>query len=118
MTMANPIPCGVCGEVADSDLLVSDRTPEFQILGQSTMGMCVQCFIERGMLLANALQAAYAEMEKAGDQPGLLESVEADEGEVTPADPLPPAPKSKKTKEPAETPESNGTQTEAANVDG
>ena len=115
--MANPIPCGRCDEVADADLLVTDRTPDFQLLGVPTSGLCVRCYIEHAMQLANAIQAAMAEMEKLPDAPGVLESVEADEGEVTPAERVEPLPKSKAKKEPAAASVSNGTETAAADVD-
>ena len=67
--------------------------------------------------LANALAAAYAEMEKDGPPAGILEAVEQDEGEVVAADPLPPAPKSKKKAEPAEVSGSHPEEAEAAHVD-
>jgi hypothetical protein len=115
--MANPIPCGVCKQVDECDLLVTDRTPDFQILGAPTIGMCVQCFILRGMALDNVLQAAYAELEASGGEPGVLAAVEADEGEVVAADPLPPAPKSKAARPKAETAGTDESQTSSADVD-
>jgi hypothetical protein len=115
--MANPIPCGKCQQVADADLLVTDRTPDFQLLGVPTSGLCVQCYIEHAMELANALQAAYAAIEAEGQQPGVLERVEQDEGEVVAADPLPEPPKSKAPKVKAEVAAGHSTQAEAADVD-
>jgi hypothetical protein len=116
--MANPIPCGRCQEVADSDLLVTDRTPDFQLLGVPTSGLCVRCYIEHAMELANALQAAMAEMEKLPDEPGVLESVEQDEGKVEAADPLPPAPKRRQKAEQTEGPAGNLEEATAADVNG
>lgn len=97
--MANPIPCGICQQVADAEFLVTDRTPDFQILGVPTTGMCVQCFVVKGLEIAQALQTALEQVQAEGETPGVLEAVEADEGVQGVADPLPPAPKSRKAKE-------------------
>lgn len=115
--MANPIPCGKCQQVADADLLVTDRTPDFQLLGVPTTGLCVQCYIEHAIQLANALQAAMAQIEAEGGPAGVLAEIEHDEGEVVAADPVPPAPKSRKKAEPQETAQVNGTEAETADVD-
>jgi hypothetical protein len=116
-TVANPIPCGKCQQVADADLLVTDRTPDFQLLGVPTSGLCVQCYIEHAMELANALQAAYAAIEAEGQQPGVLEQVEQDEGEVVAADPIPEPPKRARKTEPATVAAGNSTEAQAADVD-
>jgi hypothetical protein len=97
--MSNPIPCGKCSEVADADLLVTDRTPDFQLLGTPTAGLCVRCYIEHAMQLANALAAAMAQLEQEGDPEGILEAIETDEGLQPVEEAVPPAPKSKAKKE-------------------
>lgn len=94
--MANPIPCGKCQEVADADLLVTDRTPDFTLLGVPTTGLCVMCYINHAMELANALSAAMAEVQAEGEQPGVLAQVEADEGPQEVQESVPAAPKSRK----------------------
>jgi hypothetical protein len=116
--MANPIPCGRCNDVADADLLVTDRTPEFTLLGVPTTGLCVLCYINHAMELANAIQASMAEIEAQPDAPGVLESVEADEGKVEAADPLPPAPKRRQKAEQTEGPAGNLEEATAADVNG
>lgn len=115
--MANPIPCGVCQQISDAEFLVTDMTDGFQLLGVPTQGMCVQCFVEKGLALANALQAAYEEMQGQEPAPGVIEAIEQDEGPVTPADPLPAAPKSKKTHRETETAVTVETQAETSGVD-
>ena len=99
--MANPIPCGKCNEVADADLLVTDRTPDFQLLGVPTSGLCVRCYIEHAMELANALSAAMAALEAEGDPDGVLKAIEQDEGPQPVEEAVPAAPKSRKKAEPA-----------------
>lgn len=99
--MANPIPCGKCDEVADADLLVTDRTPDFQLLGVPTSGLCVMCYINHAMQLANAIQAAMEQAQLGGEPEGVLAAVEADEGPQEVEDRVPPAPKRKAKAEPA-----------------
>lgn len=99
--MANPIPCGKCDEVADADLLVTDRTPDFQLLGVPTTGLCVMCYINHAMQLANAIQAAMEAAQAEGEPVGVLAAVEADEGPQEVQEAVPPAPKSRKKAEPA-----------------
>lgn len=99
--MANPIPCGKCDQVADADLLVTDRTPDFQLLGVPTSGLCVMCYINHAMQLANAIQAAMEAQEADGGPAGVLEQVEADEGPQEVQESVPAAPKSRKKTEPA-----------------
>ena len=83
--------------------MVTDRTPDFQILGAPTQGVCLRCFIDLGMTIAQALQTAWEEQQalqavyeadsapepeaevlvspdSVGAEPGVLEKVEADEG--------------------------------------
>ena len=112
--MANPIPCGKCQEVADADLLVTDRTPDFQLLGVPTSGLCVRCYIEHAMELANALSAAMAQLEAEGDPDGILEAIETDEGAQPVNDPVPPAPKSRKKAEASEPAAVNSAQAAAS----
>jgi hypothetical protein len=114
--MSNPIPCGKCSEVADADLLVTDRTPDFQLLGTPTAGLCVRCYIEHAMQLANALAAAMAQLEAEGDPEGVLEAIEADEGLQPVEEAVPAAPKSKAKKEPATV--AAAASEEAASADG
>ena len=106
--MANPIPCDRCGQVADAEFVVTDRTPDFAILGAPTQGICARCMVMLGEALRQALEAAYAEQEEfrkqweadhpeeasgevqalaesVGTEPGVLEQVEAEEGRVHPA---------------------------------
>lgn len=109
--MANPIPCGKCQEVADADLLVTDRTPDFQLLGVPTSGLCVRCYIEHAMELANALSAAMAQLEAEGDPDGVLAEIERDEGPQEVQESVPPAPKSRKK---AEVPAAAAVSAEAA----
>jgi hypothetical protein len=102
--MANPIPCGICRQVDDAEFIVTDRTPDAQIMGVPTLGMCVQCFIKKGFEMAQALQAVLDE--QSAPVPvgaGVLERIEDDEG----AAPIPPSSSSpKRPKRPA--PPENG----------
>lgn len=82
--MANPLPCQACLEVADAEFMVSNRLGVPWPFEQSTVSLCVPCFINVGIQMGTALQAALAEMEGPAE-PGVLESIEADEGEVKPA---------------------------------
>lgn len=116
--MANPIGCAVCEQVGDAEFLVTDRTPDFQLLGTPTIGMCVQCFIEKGLQLATALQAAFAEVMDEEPTPGALESVEATEGKVEVVDPVPPKPKSKAKPEPEPEVVAEASEAEASHVGG
>lgn len=82
--MANPLPCQACLEVADAEFMVSNRLGVPWPFEQSTVALCVPCFINVGISMGTALQAALAEME-GPSEPGVLEAIEADEGEVRPA---------------------------------
>lgn len=120
--------------------MVTDRTPDFQILGAPTQGICLRCFIDLGMQIAQALQQAYEDQQKIQDSleaseapgapetlqellssvgtgPGLLEAVEAAEG--VSSEPLRSASTKRRKKTDSETvnwdPESEA---EAAHVDG
>ena len=112
--MANPIPCGKCDQVADADLLVTDRTPDFQLLGVPTSGLCVMCYINHAMQLANAIQAAMEAAEAEGEPVGVLAAVEADEGPQEVQDPVPPAPKRKAKAESSEPAAVNSAQAAAS----
>ena len=112
--MANPIPCGKCQEVADADLLVTDRTPDFTLLGVPTTGLCVMCYINHAMELANALSAAMAEVQAEGEPVGVLAAVEADEGAQPVNDPVPAAPKSRKKAQASEPAAVNSAQAAAS----
>ena len=101
--MANPAPCAACLEVADAEFYVTNRLGVPWPFDQSTVALCVPCFINTGIQMGQALQAAIAEMgsfehshtwdddgycEECGEdsgpaqKPGALEQVEADEGKV------------------------------------
>jgi hypothetical protein len=102
--MANPIPCGICRQVEDAEFIVTDRTPDAQIMGVPTLGMCVQCFIQKGFEMAQALQAVLSE--DSAPVPvgaGVLEQIEEDEG----AAPIPPSSSSPKRPK-RQAPEANG----------
>jgi hypothetical protein len=104
--MAQPIPCGICRQVDDAEFVVTDRTPEFVVLGAPTLGVCVSCLIDLGRRLGEAL--AMAQAEESAPVPvgaGVLEQIEDDEG----AAPIPPSSSSpKRPKRPA--PQENGAQ--------
>lgn len=95
--MANPAPCSNCLEVADAEFYVTNRLGVPWPFEQSTVALCVPCFIQVGITMGTALQAAMAELE-AMAEPGTLEAIEADEGPVTVA---PATTKRRKTKAPA-----------------
>jgi hypothetical protein len=91
--MANPTPCGICQQVPEADFLVTDRTPDFLVLGAPTMGVCVHCMVDLGRRLGKAL--ALAEAPDSAPVPvgaGVLERIEDDEG----AAPIPPSSSSPK----------------------
>lgn len=80
--MANPAPCSNCLEVADAEFYVTNRLGVPWPFDQSTVALCVPCFIQVGITMGEALQMAMAELE-AMAEPGTLEQIEADEGPVT-----------------------------------
>lgn len=82
--MANPIPCAMCIEVPDSDFLITNRLEMPWPFDQSTVGLCLTCFLQLGVAMGEAIQAAMKAEAEPG-RPGVLEAVEADEGTVTPA---------------------------------
>lgn len=79
--MANPVPCAACMEVADAEFLISNRLGVPWPFELSTVALCVPCFIQTGISMGEALQAAMAELQ-AMAEPGALEQVESDEGPV------------------------------------
>lgn len=79
--MAQPAPCASCLEVADAEFYVTNRLGVPWPFDQSTVALCVPCFINVGIQMGQALQAAMAELE-AMAEPGALEQVEAEEGPV------------------------------------
>lgn len=115
--MANPIPCGICREVDSAEFLITDTTPDAQIMGQPTQGVCVRCFIEKGLQMAQALQDVLSEeATPAADQPGVLEQVEADEGKQGIA-PSSASPKSRKATPAKDNGAQAAQEAEAAHVD-
>lgn len=138
--MANPIPCDRCGQVADAEFVVTDRTPDFSILGAPTQGICVSCMILLGKALGEALEAAYAEQEafqrqweadhpgeapgevqdpltSVGTEAGVLEQVEAEEGRFHPAPQSAPTKRRRKAAAP-EVDKTVPAEVEATHVDG
>ena len=138
--MANPIPCDRCGQVADAEFVVTDRTPDFAILGAPTQGICARCMVMLGDALRQALEAAYAEQEafreqweaehpeqaqgevqgvtqSVGTEPGVLEQVEADEGRAQVV-PQSASPKRRRKPAPEETDQTVPAEVEASHVDG
>jgi hypothetical protein len=81
MTMAKPAPCQACLEVPDADFYVTNRLGVPWPFEQATVSLCVTCFIQTGIRLGEALQAALAELE-AMAEPGALEQIESDEGKA------------------------------------
>lgn len=73
----------MCLEVPDCDFLVTNRSQVPWPFEQSTVGMCLLCYIKSGMALGEALQSAIAESE-ASAGPGVLEQIEQAEALGTP----------------------------------
>lgn len=83
--MANPAPCQNCLEVADAEFMVSNRLGVPWPFEQSTVVLCVPCFIQVGITMGEALQAAIVELE-AMATPEELAQIQANEvGEEPPA---------------------------------
>jgi hypothetical protein len=76
--MANPIPCQACLEVADGEFFVTNRLAVPWPFEQSTVCLCVPCFIQTGISMGEALQAAMAELEKMAN-PEELAQIQANE---------------------------------------
>ena len=76
--MANPMPCQACLEVADAEFFVTNRLGVPWTFEQSTVALCVPCFIRTGIAMGEALQAAMAELE-AMASPEELAQIEANE---------------------------------------
>jgi hypothetical protein len=72
------MPCQACLEVADAEFFVTNRLGVPWTFEQSTVALCVPCFIRVGIAMGEALQAAYAEME-AQAPPEVLEQLQANE---------------------------------------
>lgn len=97
--MANPTPCGICQQVDSAEFLVTDLTPDFQLLGKPTSGVCVGCWIMLGDAIKKALEEASQESAPDGTVgAGVLEQIEQAEGVVSPS-PSPARPKSRKKPE-------------------
>jgi hypothetical protein len=79
--MANPIPCGACGEVPDCDFLVTNRAGTEWFGLAPSVGLCVSCLIAVAHMIEDTLAATVAE-HPAGEpaSPGVLEAVEAEAG--------------------------------------
>lgn len=76
--MANASPCQACLEVADGEFLVTNRLSVPWPFEQSTVVLCVPCFIQTGISMGEALQAAMAELE-AMAEPEELAQIQANE---------------------------------------
>jgi hypothetical protein len=79
--MANPAPCQACLEVQDAEFYVTNRLGVPWPFQQSTVSLCVPCFIQVGISMGEALQAAMAELQAMAEPegPGVLEQIEQDE---------------------------------------
>lgn len=109
--MANPMPCQACLEVADAEFFVTNRLGVPWTFEQSTVALCVPCFIRVGIAMGEALQAAYAEME-AQAPPEVLEQLQANEA-AEPEPPPEPKRSRKRAPEPAPVPVHAEVSTEA-----
>jgi hypothetical protein len=78
--MANAMPCQACLEVADAEFMISNRLGVPWPFEQSTVALCVPCFIQVGIAMGEALQAAMAELEAMAN-PEELEQIQANEAE-------------------------------------
>jgi hypothetical protein len=76
--MANAMPCQACLEVADAEFMISNRLGVPWPFEQSTVALCVPCFIQTGIAMGEALQAAMAELEAMAN-PEELKQIRANE---------------------------------------
>jgi hypothetical protein len=115
--MAQNIPCAVCNQVTDAEWLVTNRTDEWDEDMPRTFGICQMCLVRTSLQLvgldADALLSSQSEQPEG---PGVLEQIEADEGEVKPA-----PSRTRSTKSRAQAGQPNGAtaeqETAAADVD-
>jgi hypothetical protein len=94
--MANPAPCMRCDDVADADYFLTNRLDTPWPYPQATVALCFHCFVQTASDMSEAYQAAMKQIEEM-QATGVLEQIEADDGEVKPA---PAGTKSKAPKEP------------------
>lgn len=81
--MSSPMKCGLCNESPDSEFFITDRTDGTQIMGQTVTAVCVRCFIDKAIEMAQALQMVMEQVSaEEPSSPGVLEQIEADEGTV------------------------------------
>lgn len=116
--MAQPIPCAVCGEQPDADWMVTARTEATGWEPGTTVGLCVNCWIGLAFAKAEEIMGDQpAGPETPPEEPGVLEQVEADEGEQPVARRNGRARKSEPEPEPEPGPQPEA-EPEAADVDG
>lgn len=122
--MANPIPCGVCKDGTPGQLLVTDQTDDFQIMGKPTVSVCVPHLAEIMFNKVQELQATLDALEAAGDDSASTDAlppgeVEQTEGAGGPVPLAPTAPSPSRGRRPKS--EGNGTEVtpeaEAADVE-
>jgi hypothetical protein len=96
--MANPAPCNRCQQVPDADYFLTNRLDTPWPYDQSTVALCFHCFIATANDMAEGYRLAMEQLE-AMEGPGVLESIEAEEGPVVPANPEPKS-KSRRSEKP------------------
>ena len=100
--MANPAPCMRCDDVPDADYFVTNRLDTPWPFEQSTVALCFHCFVQTANDMAEGYALAMKQLEEMSG-PGVLESIEEDDGPAPVANPDPKSksrPRSKPDPEP------------------
>jgi hypothetical protein len=99
--MAKQMPCQRCLNVADADYFLTNRLDNPWLFDQATVALCFQCLMETTAQMGEAYAQALAWMAE-NPEPGVLESIETDEGPQSAAEEVPRPPrKAKAAVEPA-----------------
>lgn len=81
--MSSPMKCGLCNESPDSEFFITDRTDGTQIMGQTVTAVCVRCFIDKAIEMAQALQMVIEQVSaEEPSSPGVLERIEGEDGPI------------------------------------
>jgi hypothetical protein len=98
--MAKQMPCQRCLNVADADYFLTNRLDNPWLFDQATVALCFQCLMETTAQMGEAYAQALAWMAE-NPEPGVLESIETDEGPQPAAEEVPrPRGKAKAAAEP------------------